>query len=175
MNGAPGAGKRTRERVILAVAIVLVVGLVTGIVFLSISLSNCSRNTQDISREVIDLLREDPESTLHNLMRTDSEGSLLTSCFENLKAFDLERFDEDVKGIYGELMGKDEIGFFTSTNDYGDRNSRVLGYLAGCLQAAGVDEADLPYPEDDKGEPYEGEDEIPYDQERIKISGSAAK
>jgi hypothetical protein len=108
---------------------------------------------------------------IHFLRKMDPRGDILTQAFSVMMGRSEPEFRESLEGIGVKLMGDDQVEVFVSRNRYGEPNAAILGYLAGCIEAAGGRGDDVPYPVDRDGNKYEGECENEYDRERSYVLG----
>lgn len=165
-KGGPG-GSRVMP---VIVSVVLVAALATSVIC-AVFLFKASGDRLTLSRGILGLLEERPDEVIYRLRKADPEGEVLIDALGNVKNDDRQEFSDSVAAISDNLMGEDQVAFFASRNSYGVENAEILGYIAGCLRATGAPRSAIPYPENEDGEPYEGDMEILYDQEMTRVCG----
>lgn len=158
----------SNKTLVITLVLVIVV-LVTALALCAVFLWRLADDRYEFSAALLNLMEKCPQETLHYLREMDPDGLVLTDALRNVNSRSEAQFDEALVGIYDALTGEDEILFFVSQNAYGEDNARVLGYLAGCAEAAGATQDGIPYPKGPNGKPYEGEKEVFYDREHSYV------
>lgn len=166
----PGSGGKRRYDTVLVVMSVALAVAVASIVILAVYLAGASADTLTLSRGLLSAIEENPRDMVHNLRQADPDGSNLKLALRTVKSESEEEFQRYSSETGDALLGEDQVEFFISENEYGVKNARIVGYLAGCIESAGGDDEHLPYPVGEDGKPYDGACEALYDQEVLRVS-----
>ncbi|MBU1672013.1 MAG: hypothetical protein KKF41_07835 [Actinobacteria bacterium] len=147
---------------VVACCLLLLMTITLAVVLVVLVVGDSSEDYQN-ARRLLWLVRMDPENVIYSLRSTDSSGKLLQSAIGTVADRDPAELDELLAQISKNLMGEDQVAWFTGTNRLGGDNAGTLGYYDACLDLAGIEEQ--PWPENPDGTPYDGASETAFDIE----------
>lgn len=161
--------EKPASRLPLVLMAVLLAGLVVAVIVLAVELARTSEELYRNSKALVVAVRDNPAEMVHFLRESDGSGAVLSGAFRAVRGRDEKEFERFAGDVSARLTGDDQVAFFISANPYGEKNAAILGYLAGCLANAGIEEP--PYPAGKDGKPYDGASELPYEREFMYVSG----